>query len=138
MLGRCRTDISGVKSAARSWIMTTQFGYSSVIIRDTINAEIVPVYLSKGAKLHPFLKTSYAIAQALMPCQDKFLQLIQVLKVTSLLILGPFSENERSVGSAKAKRIGKSHLDLSFAGHVGDIVQVAVRIREFVIYGWGH
>src|SRR4029077_17979446 len=49
------------------------------------------------------------------------------------LFAGPAFENQRSVGAAKSKRIRQRVFEGSFARLVGHIVQIACRVRRFLI-----
>src|SRR6266404_1189660 len=51
------------------------------------------------------------------------------------LLAGPALENQRRVGAAKSEGVRERVFDGSFARFVGDVVQIASRVRRFLVNG---
>src|SRR5215470_15020949 len=51
------------------------------------------------------------------------------------VLLGPALENQGGVGAAETERVGEGVLDSGFAGVIGNVVEIALGIRGFLIDG---
>ena len=60
------------------------------------------------------------------------------MKIVTKLISSPSFEYKRAVGSPEAKGVGDRDLDLGLAGDVWNVVEIAVRVGEFIIHGGRH
>src|SRR5215471_1023367 len=107
-----------VRVTIHSWLVATRFSMSAFVRQVEGMAEPVPMI--RAPMRNPFL------------CADG-----GDGGKKSYPLLGPAAERQTDVGAAEAERIRQGNTDGRPAGGIRHIVQVAFRVRLFVVDGGG-